>query len=121
MKIVVYNIPPTNNKYLGNSHNFNEYRREKEEWHWLIKAAIKEKPDKPYKNATVHITYFFKDRRRRDPDNYSGKMLLDPLVKEGILQDDSFGNINLVLTGRYDKHDPRTEIEVIEMRKEDKK
>ena len=114
MKIVINEIPPTNNKYMGNSHNFNEYRREKERWHWLIKAAINEaqKPKIPLVRAIVNITYYFKDKRRRDPDNYSGKMLLDPLVKEGILKDDSFDVVTLVIVGKVDKHYPRTEIEI---------
>lgn len=115
MKIVVYDIPPSNNKYMGNSHNFNIYRREKERWHWLIKAAVKEKPKEPYKKTEIHISYFFPDKRRRDPDNYAGKMILDPLVKEGILKDDSFSNIRLVLTGNYDKLNTRTEIEIKEI------
>ena len=49
---------------------------------------------------------------RRDPDNYSGKMLLDPLVREGILIDDSFDVVTLVLGGKVDKKNPRTEIEI---------
>lgn len=114
MKIIINEIPPTNNKYIGNSHNFNEYRREKERWHWLIKGAINgaQKPKLPLVRAIVNITYYFKDKRRRDPDNYSGKMLLDPLVKEGILKDDSFDVVTLVLDGKVDKHNPRTEIEI---------
>lgn len=114
MKIVINQIPPSNNKFLGNSHNFNIYRHEKEKWHWLIKAAITKSPLQPYKKAVVHIKYFFKDRRRRDPDNFSGKMLLDPLVKEGILQDDSFKNIELRLSADVDKQRPRTEITIYE-------
>ncbi len=62
--------------------------------------------------AVVHITYYFPDRRRRDPDNYAGKMLLDPLVQLGIIKDDSFQHIRLVLDGAYDPEHPRTEIEV---------
>ena len=113
MKITVNAIPPSNNKYMGNSHNFNAYRRLKEEWHYLIKAAIKNKPDKPVNKAIVTITYYFADARRRDPDNYSGKMILDPLVREGIIVDDSFDHITLYLTcGGVDKENPRTEIEV---------
>lgn len=112
VRIVVKEIPPSNNKYMGNSHNFNEYRREKERWHWLIKSAIKKKPKQPFDKAIVHITYYFKDKRRRDPDNYSGKMLLDPLVREGILVDDSFSNITLVLAAGWDKDEPRTEIDI---------
>lgn len=70
------------------------------------------KPKLPLERAIVNITYYFKDQRRRDPDNYSGKMLLDPLVKEGILKDDSFDVVTLVLDGKVDKHNPRTEIEI---------
>ena len=46
MVITVNEIPPSNNQFIGNSKNFNEYRREKERWHWLIKAAIRERPDR---------------------------------------------------------------------------
>jgi len=114
VKIVINDIPPSNNQYMGNSHNFNAYRREKERWHWMIKSALNkaEKPKKPIEKAIIHITYYFKDKRRRDPDNYSGKMLLDPLVREGILIDDSFSNITLVLSASHDKDKPRTEIEI---------
>ena len=120
VKIIINEIPPTNNKYMGNSHNFNEYRREKERWHWLIKGAINraQKPKNPLVRATVNITYYFKDKRRRDPDNYSGKMLLDPLVREGILKDDSFDVVTLVLVGKVDKNNPRTEIEIRSMNDE---
>ncbi len=116
IKLTVYDIPPSNNKFIGNSHNFNVYRREKEKWHYLIKAAIgrAKKPQKPLERAIVHITYYFKDARRRDPDNYSGKMLLDPLVREGILADDNFGVVELRLSGRVQKENPRTEIEITE-------
>ena len=113
IKIVVEGTPESNNKFMGNSHSFNDYRREKERWHWKIKAAIKDRPKEPIAKAIVQICYFFRDKRRRDPDNFSGKMLLDPLVREGILLDDSFANVELVLTADVDKAKPRTEITVI--------
>lgn len=114
MRIVINEIPPSNNEYMGNSHSFNKYRREKQRWHWLIKSALSkaEKPKKPIEKAVVHITYYFKDKRRHDPDNYSGKMLLDPLVREGILMDDSFKVVTLVLSASHDKNNSRTEIEI---------
>jgi Holliday junction resolvase RusA-like endonuclease len=112
-KIIVDGVPPSNNKYLGNSKDFNVYRREKQLWEWKVKVAIGTKPPEPLTNAIVHIRYFFKDKRRRDPDNYSGKMLLDPLVMHGILADDSFNNVQLVLSAEVDKNRPRTEITVI--------
>ena len=112
--IVVYDTPPSNNEFMGNSRNFNEYRRKKAEWHWLMKAAIKKKPKAPIKRAVVEIKYYFKIRRRRDPDNYSGKMILDGLVKAGIIRDDSFERIDLTLRRVYDGA-KRTEIIVEEI------
>lgn len=118
LQITVHNIPPSNNKFMGNSHSFHEYRNLKEEWHWLIRAAIRERPLVPLNKATVTITYYFPDRRRRDPDNYSGKFILDPLVREGILKDDSFSVIDLALRAEIDKARPRTEIEIKETQDE---
>ena len=117
MKIVIHEIPPSNNKYMGKSYNYHAYQNEKKKWHELIKYSIKveDRPKQPYEKAIVSIKYYFKNKIRRDPDNYSGKMLLDPLVQESILKDDSFNNIKLILSAEVDKNNPRTEIEVIEM------
>ena len=115
-KYIINDIPPSNNQYMGNSNSFRKYSKEKEKWHWLIKAALRHKPINPLDKAIVKITYFFKDNRRHDPDNYSGKFILDPLVKEGVICDDSFKVISLKLEqGGVDKNNPRTEIEVIEI------
>ena len=118
MTIIIPDTPPSNNLYMGNSHNFNSYRDQKVRWHWLIKAALTKvsKPKEPYQKALVEITYFFKKRGRRDPDNFSGKMLLDPLVREGVLIDDSFDNVELQLKGCFDKDNPRTEIKITEIK-----
>ena len=120
LEIAINDIPPSNNKYMGNSHNFNAYRREKERWHWLIKSALSKakKPQKPIEKAVVSIKYYFPSQIRRDPDNYSGKMLLDPLVREGVLIDDSFKVVTLVLSAGYDKKNPRTVINVKEVEDE---
>ena len=119
LKYVIDAVPQSNNKFMANSHNFHIYRKEKEKWHGIVKAAIKEKPKKPLERAVVHIKYYFKDRRRRDPDNYSGKMLLDPLVREGVLEDDSFKNVVLKLSADVDSKRPRTEITITEIGGED--
>lgn len=110
MRITVHDIPPSLNKYLGNSHSFKEYNDDKIMWHWLIKVAIKERPQTPIENARVSIQYHFKDNLRRDPDNYSGKFILDALVKERILKDDSFNNVTLTLSATFKSKEPRTEI-----------
>lgn len=65
--------------------------------------------------AEVKITYFFPTRHRRDQDNYSGKFILDGLTEAGVIKDNSFDCIKLVLVGDYDKADPRTEVEITEM------
>ena len=84
----------------------------------MINLKCRPKPDKPFDKATVKITYHFRTKIRHDPDNYSGKFILDGLVKAEIIADDSFNNINLILSGKYDKDNPRTEIEIIGERHE---
>ncbi|MBO5700913.1 MAG: hypothetical protein J6S71_00580 [Clostridia bacterium] len=122
MKIIVNEIPPSNNKYMGNSHNFNEYRRDKARWHWLIKVAMcnVQKPRKPLEKAIVRVMYYFKDNRRRDIyDNYAPKFLLDPLVCEGVIYDDCWQCCKVDLDAAVDKDNPRTEIEIIEIRSDE--
>lgn len=112
MKYRIDEIPPSSNKFNGRK-NIWEYRNEKKRWEQLVRLKCRPKPDKPFENATVKLTYYFKTRTRHDPDNYSGKFILDGLVRAGILKDDSFVNIKLELAGLVDKDNPRTEIEVI--------
>ena len=108
-------IPPSNNKFIGRNARW-QYQDEKKRWADLIAFLCRPKPPTPIPKAQVTLDYYFGDRIRRDPDNYAGKMVLDGLVKAGIIQDDSFDRINLSLNGRYDKLNPRTEItiEIIE-------
>ena len=108
-------IPPSNNRYMGRGSVRGQafaYQEEKQRWAWLVRVALKNKPKKPIKKARVRITYYFPDRRRRDPDNYSGKFVLDGLTAAEVIEDDSFSNIALELHGAYDKENPRTEIEL---------
>ena len=115
IKLVIPEIPPSNNKYMGRGSRYYQsftYQEEKTKWAWLIRSAVKDKPKKPIERAEVKIIYYFPTKQRRDPDNYSGKFILDGLTSAGIIQDDSFANIDLVLRGRVDKENPRTEIYV---------
>jgi len=59
------------------------------------------------------VTFFFPDRRRRDPDNYSVKFILDGLVKAGAIEDDSFEHLTVIKRGEVDRENPRTEVEVV--------
>lgn len=112
-KYVIYSIPPSNNKYIGRRAEW-EYQKIKKEWAALIRCLCKPKPPAPLKGVTVTLKYYFPDSRRRDPDNYSGKMILDGLVKAGVIADDSFANIDLILSAGTDKEKPRVEIRIEE-------
>ena len=105
-------IPPSNNQFIGKDQKF-RYQKIKKEWEQIIKLyTLKNKPFKPVKQCRLTLFYYFKDKTRRDPDNYSGKFILDGLVKAGIIYDDSFFNINLVLKASVGKSNPRLEITI---------
>lgn len=104
-------IPPSLNRFAGRS-NVWEYRQLKQEWKDLVSQLCRPRPKTPLPYAMVTLEYYFKDRKRRDPDNYSGKMILDGLTESGIIVDDSFHHIDLQIRGRVDKKHPRTEITI---------
>lgn len=83
------------------------------QWQALCAAYCRPKPSEPIKKCVVRITYYFRTKQRHDPDNYNGKFILDGLRAAGIIEDDSFKNVELQLCGSHDKENPRTEIEVI--------
>lgn len=107
-------IPPSNNKYIGRNNKW-DYQKIKKQWAQLISVCCRPKPPEPLSRATVTLLYHFKDKRRRDPDNYSGKMILDGLTAAGIIADDSFFCIDLQLRAAYDKSG-KTEIFIEEVR-----
>ena len=80
----------------------------------MIRLACRHLAGEPYLKSVVEITYYFGTKHKRDPDNYSGKFILDGLVDAGVLADDSFANIELRLKSRYDKDNERTEIKIWE-------
>lgn len=67
------------------------------------------------KKGLILIKYYFPNGNRRDPDNYTPKFILDGLVKAGILKDDSWRNITLVLEyPEFNADKEETEITIIE-------
>lgn len=92
-----------------------EWRETKKTWGQLIyyKARGMKLP-KGKKRVNLH--YIFPSSHRRDPDNYSGKMILDGLVQAGVLEDDSFKNIELVLTADFQKGIRKTIISIEEIK-----
>lgn len=113
MKIIINTIPSTINKYIGRT-NIWEYQADKKKIHNLIRlSTIGLNPR--YEKVKMKITYYFKDKRRHDPSNYD-KMLLDGLVEANIIKDDNYNVIQEFTTiGKYDKENPRTEIELEEI------
>ena len=113
MTIIIKAIPPTINKYIGRT-NIWEYQSDKKKIHNLIRlSTIGINPI--YEKCKMTITYYFKDKRRHDPSNYD-KMLLDGLVEANIIKDDNYDVIQEFTTiGKYDKKNPRTEIEIKEV------
>jgi crossover junction endodeoxyribonuclease RusA len=62
-----------------------------------------------YPRVTVTLRYHFPTTGRYDPDNYSGKFLMDALVDCGIIIDDSFDVVRLLIE-RGERHDGTTEL-----------
>mgnify|MGYP003290295978 CR=1 FL=1 len=119
MKITINKIPPTINKYIGRT-NIWQYQKDKKEMHEIIKQVWEQikNHDISWTKCKIKITYYFKDKRRHDPSNYD-KMLLDGLVYAGVIVDDSYEVIREFTTiGKYDKYNPRTEIEILEVKDE---
>ncbi len=114
MQYIINDIPPSNNQFIGRTNRY-EYQGVKKQWAAMIRYCCNPKPREPMHKCRVHLHYEFADRRRRDPDNYSGKMILDGLVRSGIISDDSFGCIDLVLSASFGKLEKRTIITVEEL------
>ncbi len=113
-KYTINAIPPSNNEYIGKNAQW-KYAHEKIKWERMILWTCIVKPPQPIPFAIVTLRYTFKDKRRRDPDNYSGKFILDGLRKAGIILDDSFDNIRLRIEKSDEVGTPKVEIIVEEI------
>lgn len=115
IQIEIPGIPPSLNKMR----NMNPYvwNQTKREWSDIITLSARGKrPPQPFKRVVCTLTYHFPDRRRRDPDNYSGKFIMDPLVDMGFLVDDSFDHVELRhRKGEVDRKNPRVIITIEEL------
>lgn len=99
---IIPEIPPSNNKFIGRE-NWREYQNIKKHWASLVAVYCRPRPLEPLERSIVTLVYHFHNNIKRDPDNYSGKMILDGLTKAGIIKDDSFDCIDLQLRAVYDK------------------
>ena len=108
----ILGVPSSLNKFAGRMNSW-EYRREKKDWTKRVYMYCLPRPCRPIAKAIVEISYYFPTGHRHDPDNYAGKMILDGLVEAGILADDSFDNIELMIRkAGVDKKRPRTVVRI---------
>ncbi len=118
--IVIPEIPPSLNEW-ARWHN-QKANKEKQRWGELVWACARQQlgiggiRKCGFARAEVTLKYFFPSNARRDPDNYSGKFIMDGLVSAGILVDDSFEHVELkLIKGGVDKKAPRVEVEITEL------
>jgi crossover junction endodeoxyribonuclease RusA len=83
-------IPMALNQYR-NAHYF-QINKEKDKWQKVVALEVINQKIVQIGKCRISIDFFFRDKRRHDPDNYacSAKYLLDGLVKAGIIADDNF-------------------------------
>jgi len=99
--------------------SLNEWSRQ----HWRVRhRAVEEMTDTlrllaieagspKFERAEVQLVYYFKHQRRRDPDNYVPKFVLDGLRKAGIIADDNAEVLRLPQPEfRVDRARPRMEV-----------
>lgn len=89
----------------------------KEEAEWEVRAAIVDARMQPVTSrCRIQFTYF-EPNRRRDMDNIAGfahKVILDALVKSGVLADDGWKEISgFTDTFEVDAVEPRIEVTLI--------
>ena len=117
-RYVLDGIPPSNNKYAGRENSW-EYRSDKNHWEtYVAMVTMNKRPRQPLKSAIVILTYHFPTKGRRDPDNNAGKFILDGLRLGGVLADDSFDCITLLLRKGEVSKKPTTEILVLSTEEE---
>ena len=112
MKIIISELPPNINKYIGRNAIW-EYQKEKKHYHKLVCEETKGLYP-CYTKCNMIVTYHFPTRRLRDTHNLT-KCLLDALVEAKIILDDNYMVLNKYTEiGTYDKDNGYVEIDVEE-------
>jgi len=115
MKLVVDALPPSLNKLLRM--HWATGRMAQRDWRLMIFEAYGRAygpPILPYEmtpkvKKLVTLDFYFRTNRRRDADNYQ-KIILDALVQNGLLYDDSPEWCETRVRFWKDRDRPRTEI-----------
>lgn len=82
---------------------------------WIVETN--ELGEMKIEECDIEFTTYFKDKRRRDCDNYSPKFIFDGFVEAGLLVDDSSTRVkSLKIACGYDKENPRMEFLFLNIR-----
>ena len=87
VELTIKDIPDSLNRYLN--YHWSKRSETKERWRLMILSEwTKQKGIKLDSPIVVTLEYYFPDNRKRDYDNYSGKVILDGL-KNTFIEDDN--------------------------------
>jgi len=117
MKMVIPGTLPGLNEIINQSKShWNEYRTMKWDYTMLVKMCARGL--NPVEQADFIITWYCPDRRRDKDNIMSGtKFVLDGLKEAGIIQNDGWRHVrDITHKFEIDKHNPRIEVEIIEVR-----
>lgn len=122
IKLTVYDIPSSNNKSQGSGGvgKALAYNQEKRRWTGYFQAIRSQMRDQlqgkglPLSEATIITIYNFTSETRRDPDNYSGKMIHDGLTAAAFIRDDSFKEINILPLATFGNKKASVEIYILQ-------
>lgn len=81
----------------------------KEDWQWQLRSQ-RNSPELLKGELEIYIIVYYEDRRKRDIDN-GNKILWDSM--SGVIYEDDSQITDCHIAKRYDKKDPRVEIEII--------
>ena len=106
-------LPPRELSPNARPHYMAKARKTKKYRQTVAMLARLKRPERPWKNALVLTTWYFKTNRRRDRDNLlaSMKSAFDGLADGGVVEDDA-GFVHLPPVIKVDKEQPRVVITV---------
>ena len=108
MIITIPRLHPSINEWKKwHYHKYNKIKKSWAEEMFYITRGMKGIEGK----VEVTVRYYFKDKRKRDLDNYSPKFILDALVHANIIEEDNSSIVTrLSVEILHDKENPRTGI-----------
>lgn len=125
IKLTVHDIPSSNNATQGKGglSKAMAYRSEKLKWagyFQVLRARMRAELQAlqlPLQEATIITVYHFTTKTRRDPDNYSGKMIHDGLIAAQFITDDSFDNIDIIPLATFSNKKASVDVYIIQGKK----